>query len=70
MSQKIRIISHKYRKPIGIAINKNSIGTIWIGNRPYTYNADKVATNRINFDDSVKGINTAKAKKKIYIRRR
>ncbi len=31
------------------AINRASIGTIWIDGVPHTYNADKVATNRIDF---------------------
>ncbi len=31
------------------AINKASIGTWWIDGVPHTYNADKVATNQIDF---------------------
>ncbi len=30
-------------------INRASIGTWWIEGVPHTYNADKVATNRIDF---------------------
>ena len=70
MGQKIRIIQHRYRKPKGIAINKKSVGTIWTANGPYTYNADKVLTNRLDFDDAVDGVDTKEKKKKIRVRRK
>lgn len=33
-----------------IAIRKSSIGYIWINGQRYGYNIDKLATNRIDFD--------------------
>lgn len=38
MSQRIRILSPKNKKPKGILISKRSIGTMWVNGRPYSYN--------------------------------
>ena len=68
--QVIRIIRPKHHKPKGIAINKHSIGTVWINGVPQVYNADKVLTNRLDFDDAVDGVDTKEKKKKIRVRRK
>ena len=70
MSQKLRIIRPRNRQAKGIIIDKRSIGTIWVEGRPYTYNEDKLVTNKIEFDNAVNGVDTQKAKRKIYIYRR
>lgn len=68
--QIIRTIKNKNRKAKGIIVDKRSIGTIWINGVPHTYNADKLATNRLDFEDRQRGVNPRKSKKKIVIRRK
>ena len=70
--QIIRVVHRKDgRMPKrGIAVHKSSIGIMYINGVRYAFNEDKLLTNRIEFDDAVDGIDTKKAKKKIYIRRR
>lgn len=71
MGQIIRMIKPKRRrKPRGIFIDKRSIGTVYIANKAYTYNADKVLTNQIDYDDAVDHVDRKRAKRRIYIRRR
>lgn len=72
MGQRLRVISNKRHRSRGIVINKNSIGTIYINGVPYTYNAEKVETNRIDFDDALSGKRQEgkRRRRKIYIRRR
>ena len=65
--QIIRSVRPKNRSRVkGAVIDKRSIGTVWINGQPHTYNADKVATNRINFDKP----QGKRQKKKIYVTKR
>ena len=68
----IRVIRRKDGQPPkrGIAIHKNSIGIMYVNGVRYAFNEDKLLTNRINFDDAINGVDTKKAKKKIYIRKK
>ncbi len=71
MAKQIIIIGKpKNKEPKYLAIRKTSIGVAHINGVTYTFNPDKILTNRIEFDDAVNGIDTKKAKKKIYIRRK
>ena len=62
------IIPKKYRKASGIFVDKKSIGTAWIYGTPYTYNADKVYTNKIDFNEVANS--TKKKKKVIFVKRK
>ncbi len=50
----------------GIAINKSSIGYIWINGIKYGYNIDLLSTNTIDFEKELEPSN----KKVIFIRKR
>lgn len=68
MSQRLKIIQLKNdKKAKGIWINKNSIGTVWINNIPYTYNADLVYKNDVTVDDIVEDSKPKNKKKKKII---
>lgn len=43
----------RHRKTKGVAINKNSIGTVWINGKPYTYNSDLVYSNPVTVEQIV-----------------
>lgn len=50
MSQSIREITLKNRsKAKGVWISKKSIGTVWVDGVPYTFNANLVKDNKIDF---------------------
>jgi hypothetical protein len=69
MGQKITVISkrNKDEYPKGIAVRKSSIGYIWFNNQRYGYNIDKLATNRIDFDQ----INArTEPRRTIFVRRK
>ena len=57
--------------PKGIFINKNSVGTIILDNKVYTYNPHLVKSNRIDFekDDLLRPFSNP-SKKRIYIRKK
>lgn len=57
----------KNRKTRGIAINKKSIGTIWVNGAPLTYNADLVYSNQVTTQQIVED---SEPKKKIILIRR
>ena len=57
----------KHRKTKGVAINRNSIGTIWINGVPYTYNANLVYANKVTVDQIVED---SQPKRKIIIIKR
>lgn len=69
MSQRLRIIQHKnpYQAK-GLWISRKSIGTINVGGRTYTYNADKIYTNQIDVDKIVE--DNSKKRKIIIVRKR
>lgn len=46
--------SPRGQKTKGIAINKKSIGTVWINGIPHTYNSDLVYNNPVTIDKIVK----------------
>ena len=72
MSQRLRIfrmrkMSDPYNKegrPKIIAINKNSIGVMYLNGKKYEYNMHLLPTNKIDFDK----INEPKSKKTRVIR--
>ena len=55
-----------------VLIKKSSIGTIHINGKAYSYNLDKVATHKIDFDgiQHERKKRQQKTKKIIYIRRK
>lgn len=55
------------RKTKGVAINRNSIGTVWINGVPYTYNANLVYANKVTVDQIVED---SQPKRKIIIIKR
>lgn len=61
--------SPRGRKTKGIAINRNSVGTIWIDGVPHTYNADLVYQNKVTVDEVIED-SKPKKKKVIIIRRK
>lgn len=62
--------SPKGRKTRGIAINKKSIGTIWVNGIPYTYNANLVYSNKVTTEQIVEDDQKNKTKKRIILIRR
>lgn len=69
MARQILIIgSPKGLKTSGIAINKKSIGTIWVNGIPHTYNANLVYNNPVMVDEIVE--DSEPKKKIIFIRRK
>lgn len=75
MGQKLTVFRRKRNSnPKGVFIAKNSIGIVTINGVKYAYNMDKLENNVIDFNnkvsDTTNGIDTKKAKRKIYIRRR
>ena len=70
MSQKITEISLKDRKKAkGVWINRKSIGTVWISNIPYTYNAHLVYKNEVTVDRVIED-SQPKKKKIILVKRK
>lgn len=67
IKQVLVIGSPRNRKPKGIAINKNSIGTVWINGVPHTYNANLVYNNQVTVDQIVED---SQPKQKIIIIKR
>lgn len=61
------VIPKKPRRARGVAINRNSIGTIWINGVPYTYNANLVYANKVTVDQIVED---SQPKRKIIIIKR
>lgn len=57
------------RKTKGVAINRNSIGTIWINGVPHTYNADLVYKNEVTVDQVIED-SKPKKKKIILVKRK
>lgn len=57
----------RHRKTKGVAINKNSIGTVWINGVPHTYNANLVYNNPVTVD---KIVEDSQPKQKIIIIKR
>lgn len=51
MGQKITEINFRNstKKPKGVWISKKSIGTVWVDGVPYTFNANLVKDNKIDF---------------------
>ena len=60
----------KNRKTCGIAINKKSIGTIWVNGIPHTYNANLVYSNKVTTEQIVEDDQKNKTKKRIILIRR
>lgn len=67
--QSLRIISKKDSKPKGIWINRSSIGTMWVNDVPYTYNADLVYKNEVTVDQVIED-SQPKKKKIILVKRK
>lgn len=68
MSQKLRLIEQKKPwKSKGIWISKRSIGTMWVGSTPYTYNSNLVYKNQVTID---KIVEDSQPKKKIILIKR
>ena len=65
------IIPKNPRKSKGIAINKNSIGVMWIGGVPYVYNSDLVYNEYAPIEKIVEDYEKLfKPKKRIIVIRR
>lgn len=70
MSQRLRIIQLKNdKKAKGIWINRSSIGTMWVNDVPYTYNADLVYKNEVTVDQVIED-SQPKKKKIIFVKRK
>lgn len=70
MSQKLRIIQHKNPNNVkGIFISRKSIGTMWVGGVPYTYNANLVYDYPVTVEKIVED-SQPKKRRVIVIRRK
>lgn len=65
--QVLIIGSPRNKKTKGVAINRNSIGTIWVNGVPYTYNANLVYSNQVTVEQIVED---SQPKRKIIIIKR
>ena len=70
MAKQIIIWGHpKNRKTKGMAINRRSVGTVWINGVPHTYNANLVYDHPVTVDQIVEDSQPRK-RKVILIRRK
>lgn len=70
MAKQIIILGRpKNRQTKGMAINRKSIGTVWINGVPYTYNPNLVYNNPVTVEQIIED-SQPKKRKVIVIRRK